>query len=190
MSDLIWQMPQDNAAIRAAFAAGWAFAYPTEAVWGIGANPANEAAVQAVIALKARPAEKGLIMVAADWSQLDGWITPLAANEIAAMQDLQHERATTFVVKAGHKTAAAVCDAATGRVAVRISHHQTVQVLCRLLGQPLLSTSANPAGQTAALDLAQVRRYFPDLPCVMGEVEGAKRPSRIIDWQTKVILRE
>lgn len=183
-------MPQDNASILAAFQAGQLFAYPTEAVWGIGANPADEEAVQAVIALKARSAKKGLIMVAANWQQLSAWIAPLSACDYQAMQALQAQRPTTFIVPAGEKTAYSVRDEETGRVAVRISAHPIVQALCNLIGQPLLSTSANPSGQVPALTALAVQAYFADLPCVAGALGGEKRASRIIDWQTKAIVRD
>lgn len=187
---MIWQLPQDAAALKAAFWAGEIFAYPTEAVWGIGANPADAEAVQAVLELKTRSSDKGLIMVAADWAQLSGFIAPLSHEDEAAMMALQAEYPTTFIVPAGEKAAAAVRDSATGRVAVRISAHPVVQTLCRLLEQPLLSTSANPAGQAAAMSIQAVQAYFPALPCVAGELGGAIRPSRIIDWQTKQVIRK
>ena len=39
-------------------------AYPTEAVFGLGCNPNSETAVQALLTLKQRPVEKGLILLA------------------------------------------------------------------------------------------------------------------------------
>ena len=54
--------------------AGGVITYPTEAVWGLGCDPANESAVHKVLALKQRPVEKGMILVAASAAQLDGWV--------------------------------------------------------------------------------------------------------------------
>ena len=51
--------------------AGGVIAYPTEAVWGLGCDPSHEAAVHMVLRLKQRPIEKGMILVAADLSQLE-----------------------------------------------------------------------------------------------------------------------
>ena len=45
-------------------------ACPTEAVWGLSCDPDSKAAVHRVLALKSRPVEKGLILVAASMSQL------------------------------------------------------------------------------------------------------------------------
>ena len=38
--------------------------YPTEAVWGLGCDPASETAVRTLLALKQRPMHKGLILIA------------------------------------------------------------------------------------------------------------------------------
>ena len=41
---------------------GGVIAYPTEAVWGLGCDPWNEAAVSRILQLKQRPMHKGLIL--------------------------------------------------------------------------------------------------------------------------------
>ena len=50
-------------------AAGGVVACPTEAVWGLSCDPGNEAAVMRLLAMKDRPVDKGLILVAADMAQ-------------------------------------------------------------------------------------------------------------------------
>ena len=57
-------------AVIDALNAGGVIAYPTEAVYGLGCDPDNEAAVLALLSIKQRPVEKGLILVAANYSQL------------------------------------------------------------------------------------------------------------------------
>jgi L-threonylcarbamoyladenylate synthase len=54
-----------------AIGAGGVIAYPTEAVWGLGCDPFNEAAVMRLLAIKQRDVAKGLILVAGDRA-LDG----------------------------------------------------------------------------------------------------------------------
>ncbi len=56
--------------VVAAFQAGSLIVYPTEAVMGIGCDPDNEAAVNALLEIKQRPVEKGVILIAANYSQL------------------------------------------------------------------------------------------------------------------------
>ncbi|MDB5975939.1 MAG: tRNA threonylcarbamoyladenosine biosynthesis protein RimN, partial [Nevskia sp.] len=58
----------------AALRAGGVIAYPTEAVWGLGCEPRNEHAVDKLLTLKRRDWRKGLILVAADFAQLEPFV--------------------------------------------------------------------------------------------------------------------
>ncbi|KLD69281.1 hypothetical protein Y886_43085, partial [Xanthomonas hyacinthi DSM 19077] len=49
---------------------GGVIAYPTEAVWGLGCDPHDQAAVTRLLRIKQRPLEKGLIVVAAELEPL------------------------------------------------------------------------------------------------------------------------
>ena len=53
---------------------GGIIAYPTEGVFGLGCLPSDQQAVSRVLDIKQRDASKGLILIAADADQLDGWI--------------------------------------------------------------------------------------------------------------------
>lgn len=64
-------------------------AYPTEAVFGLGCDPDSEQAVNALLALKQRPWEKGLILIAADYTQLKPYIDDSALSEPAARDDVR-----------------------------------------------------------------------------------------------------
>lgn len=62
-------------------------AYPTEAVFGVGCDPDSEVAVNRLLALKQRPVEKGLILIAANYAQLkpyidDSMLTPAQRETI------------------------------------------------------------------------------------------------------------
>lgn len=53
---------------------GGVIAYATEAVFGLGCDPDNEAAVHRLLQIKQRPIEKGLILIAAEWQQLTPYL--------------------------------------------------------------------------------------------------------------------
>ena len=67
-------MPPPNAwSLRRAvriLRAGGVVAYPTEAVYGLGCDPFDEAAILRLLAIKGRAMDKGLILIAADHDQL------------------------------------------------------------------------------------------------------------------------
>lgn len=162
---------------------GAVLVYPTEAVWGLGCDPLHVSAVQRLLDIKQRPAGKGLILVAARLEQLAGWI------------DLDRlDRARREEIRAswpGPVTWALPCPATVSRLvrgdhetlAVRVSAHPVTAALCRALDGPLVSTSANLAGQPPAftrdaLDPALLARVDGR---VRGETGGLAAPSRIRD---------
>ena len=61
-----WHLRQAARALRH----GGIIAYPTEAVYGLGCDPLNAAAVLRLLTLKNRPMDKGLILIASDFQQL------------------------------------------------------------------------------------------------------------------------
>ena len=56
---------------------GHVIAYPTEAVYGLGCDPANESAVRKLLSLKGRQASAGLVLIASEYSQLQPWIADI-----------------------------------------------------------------------------------------------------------------
>jgi len=140
---------QDLPAIIRILHQGGIIACPTEAVWGLSCDPDNQNAVMRLLALKQRPIEKGLILVAATVEQLNGWI------DFASLP--QHRRETVLASWPGpHTWAIPVSNrthpwltGAHNTLAVRVSDHPLLRALCLAWGGPLVSTSANRSGQTA-----------------------------------------
>ena len=77
-----WQLEQIAQKIRS----GAVIAYPTEAVWGLGCDPFNAAAVARLLALKDRPMHKGLILVAASIEQFAGLLEGLTPEQSAQLE--------------------------------------------------------------------------------------------------------
>lgn len=175
---------------RRTVAAGGVVAYPTEAVWGLGCDPWNQAAVERILTLKQRPVEKGVILVAASVAQVRFLLDPLPV----ALQEqaLQHwpGPVTCLLPDVRHQIPRWV----RGRhdsIAVRVSGHPVVRALCEAVGHPLVSTSCNPAGRPPARHAWQVRKYFGDQLdwLVPGALGGNRQPSRILDIATGQRLR-
>jgi len=170
---------------------GGVIAYPTEAVWGLGCDPFDEAAVTRLLALKQRPVDKGLILVAGLLDQFDGLLDwdalPVDRQEsVFASWPGPH----TWTVPASGR----VPDWITGThddVAVRVSAHPTVVALCAAFGGPLVSTSANPAGAPPPRTLDA---FDPALQAaldgvVAGITGGLERPTAIRDARSGMALR-
>ena len=83
--------PENLAAAVAALRAGGVVAYPTEAVYGLGCDPHNRAAFDDLFALKQRPPTQGVLLIAADFAQVEPYID-LAATPAAALARARRRR--------------------------------------------------------------------------------------------------
>src|SRR6266540_2143822 len=145
----------DASAIRQAAATllgGGLVAFPTETVYGLGANALDAAAVQRIFAAKGRPASDPLIVHIAALDQLDS-----VAQDVPA---LAHTLARAFwpgpltLVLKRRPAIPATVAAGRNTVAVRIPNHAVPLALARAAGVPIAAPSANlftrPSPTTAA----------------------------------------
>jgi L-threonylcarbamoyladenylate synthase len=159
---------------------GALIAYPTEAVFGLGCDPDNEVAVHRLLALKQRPVDKGLILVAKTYSQLlpyvdDAKIPMHKRTEIFS----SWPGSVTWLLPAAKQTPKWITGD-SDLIAVRVSQHLVVSQLCDLFGKPLISTSANVSGAKPAVNIEKLYRQFDKaLIFVDGALGGANKPSQI-----------
>lgn len=171
---------------------GGVIAYPTEGVWGLGCDPRNEAAVQRVLAIKQRPVEKGLILIAAGVAQLRDFV------DFDALTNAQRDAvlsswpgANTWVVpKRGNMQP--WISGAHDSIAVRVSAHAPVIALCTAFGGALVSTSANLSGLPAPRERGE---FDPELlrridGVLVGETGGLDKPTPIRDARSGSALRD
>lgn len=166
-------------------------AYPTEAVFGLGCNPHNEAALQALLRLKQRPIEKGLIVIAHKLELLLPFIDQSRLNEEAWQHFHQPtDKAITWVMPA----CVGVPRFLTGRfdsIAVRLCNVEAVAALCEASGFALTSTSANLSGLPPCRTATEVKRQFgAAFPVLDLPTGGRTNPSEIRDIFTRQIFRQ
>ena len=176
-----------NQAIRV-IKSGGVIAYPTEAVYGLGCHPGNYQAVKRILRLKQRPVHKGLILIAADISQLEQYISfpdqTIREHVLTTWPGpvtwvLPARPAVPGWIRGNHDS-----------VAVRVSNHPLVRELCSRTG-PIVSTSANPAGRPPARSLLKVMNYFgQSIDYILPGRTGLHRnPTEIRDAKSGKILR-
>lgn len=171
-------------------ARGGVIAYATESVWGLGCDPFNESAIQRVLSLKQRPREKGLILLSGQTEHYASLLSHL--SEDARERFYQAcDRPTTWLVPDPDNQVSPWVKGDHEFVAVRVSSSPSVSRLTAVLGHPIISTSANPAGRPTASDVLQLRRYFGDqLDYILpGKVSPGAQASRIINIETGAIIR-
>ncbi len=168
--------------------AGGIIAYPTGAVYGLGCDPTNSSTVSRLLELKARPAGKGLILIADDVKWLRGWAMD------AALDDPEVQRTwpgpVTWILPACPATPAWI-RGDHADIAVRVTAHATAAALCHAAAMPLVSTSANRSGRPPLRNAVQVARAFGSGldAIVRGNVGGARRPTEIRDYRQGMVVR-
>ncbi len=168
---------------------GLVIAYPTEAVFGLGCDPFNLNAVQRLLSIKSRSMEKGLILVASEWSQIETLVEPIPPRSLIQIQSNWPGPFTWLFPASQH-----VPDWIKGHhntVALRISAHPIVRELCQAFSGPLVSTSANQEGELPLRDTRSVEIMFGKQVdfIVPGKVGGQANPTIIRDAISGEIIR-
>lgn len=138
--------------------AGLLCAFPTETVYGLGADATNADAVLSIYETKGRPRFNPLIIHCADLAM---------AETLAEFSPLAHQLATlwpgslTLVLPARvGKSIADVARAGLATLAIRVPDHPLALALIAAVGRPLAAPSANPSGRLSPTTAEQVRRGF------------------------------
>jgi L-threonylcarbamoyladenylate synthase len=128
----------------AVLAGGGLVAFPTETVYGLGADAASDAAVGKIFAAKGRPRAHPLIVHLADAAQLDGWAIdiPDAARRLAAAA---WPGPLTMILRKGPRVAAATTGGAD-TVGVRVPSHPVARALLARFAGGVAAPSANRFG--------------------------------------------
>jgi L-threonylcarbamoyladenylate synthase len=167
--------------------AGGVIAYPTEGVYGLGCDPFSKAAVERILTLKKRNITKGLIIIGANWQQLQSLTKPISISQ--AKKVLQASQPTTWLFPASAIVPKWIRGDAN-QIAVRITDHPVAKALCRLAGI-LVSTSANVSTQASAFSAAAVKAIFGEklVMIIDAPVGDLKKSTPIIDVVTNEIIR-
>ena len=145
----------DSVEALAALRRGEVVAVATDTVYGLVCDPAHAAAVDRIFALKHRPDDLELTILAADASDLEGVVLWNGASRELA--EAFWPGPLSLVLPVGARRLAIPRHGST--LSVRIPDHQGLRDLLRRSG-PLASTSANRHGAPAATSAAAVRREF------------------------------
>ncbi|MED9780163.1 MAG: L-threonylcarbamoyladenylate synthase, partial [Peptococcaceae bacterium] len=143
-----------------ALRAGKLVAFPTETVYGLGADGFNEEACRAVYAAKGRPSDNPLILHIADMSAL----RDIAEDIPEAAVDLAEAfwpGPLTLVLKK-RRNVSSVVSGGLDTVAVRMPDNDLARRLIRALGHPLAGPSANLSGHPSPTLAAHVEHDFGD----------------------------
>ena len=160
---------------------GGIVAFRTDTFYGLGVDPFNRAALQALRELKGREDGKPILVLIADIDEIDRFI--MHRSDLFNRVSARFWPGPLTLVGKARKELPDELTAATGTIGVRLPNDTSVRDLVRACGGALTATSANPSGQPAARSAQDVATYFPagvDLVIKGGEVIVTE-PSTVLD---------
>ena len=165
-------------------------AYPTEAVWGLGCDPYNETAVDKILRLKDRSINKGLILIGGSEDQFERLLSGLSIEHRDTL-DASWPGHITWLVPDPDQLIPQWIKGSYKSVAIRVSAHPVVQKLCSTFAGPLVSTSANMAGEEGIRSRIILEDKFADNIAwiVDGEIGQAAKPSEMRELFSGTIIR-
>ncbi len=170
---------------------GGLVAFPTETVYGLGADASNPSALKKIFAAKGRPADHPLIVHIADMSEVKNWVAEVPRAAWLLAEKFWPGPLTIVLKRAPH-----VSDLISGgqdSIGLRVPSHPVAQKLLRAFGGGIAAPSANKFGRlspTAAEHVRQELGAAVDMVLDGGDC-GVGIESTIVDLtrETPAILR-
>ncbi|MFG0299999.1 MAG: L-threonylcarbamoyladenylate synthase [Phycisphaerales bacterium JB047] len=170
---------------------GHLVAFPTETVYGMGADALNPDAVASVFALKGRPSQNPLIVHVSDEAMAQRVVRQWPESATTLARAFWPGPLTLVLPKAGDVPDAVTAGGDT--VAVRCPEHPVALALIESFGRPIVGPSANPSGYISPTTPEHVRDAFAeeDLLVIDGGHCRAGIESTVLDLtgDTPTILR-
>lgn len=140
---------------------GGLVAFPTETVYGLGADAENPSAVSQIFELKRRPTSHPLIVHIAAASQLEAWTSAIDERALRLARGCW-PGPLTLVLPRGPRIPHAVTGGLE-TVGLRVPAHPVALALLRAFGGAVAAPSANRFGRVSATTASHVRAEFGDL---------------------------
>lgn len=161
-------------------------AYPTESMYGLGADPNNADATAKLKILKERNSH-GFILISHQWQVISHWVN-LPEEHLIDKALASWPGPTTWIMPASNQAPDWIIGP-NKTIAIRIPNHPFCKLLCKEFNGPIISTSANPKGMKPAQNKEEVAAYFESVDIVIGNLGDRKNPSTIIDLLSDSIYR-
>lgn len=174
-TELLTPTPETLARAAALLQAGEVVGFPTETVYGLGADALNSSAVEKIFEAKGRPGDNPLIVHIAEYSALAPLIEGKPSEAARALMDAYWPGPLTLIFPKNEAVPARVT-AGLATVAVRMPSHPIAQALIRASGLSIAAPSANRSGRpsptTASDVLEDMQGRIPLIldggPCAVG----------------------
>lgn len=164
--------------------AGGVISNPTDSIQGLTCLPYQKA-IQRLVALKRRPIDKGLILLASDLCFFEDFVADIDLLKKVSKQ----KQATTYLLKAS-KYASKLITGDFDTVAVRLTDNLLIAELCKKCHSALVSSSANISGKRTTDSILQLNVQFKqELDFIIAPKNYNNQASKIINLETGQQIR-
>lgn len=161
--------------------AGGVILYPTDTIWGLGCDATNEEAVDKVLKIKNRPAEKSLIVLLDTDNKLQSYVSEVPD---VAYDLIEYAENPLTIIFSGAKNLAKNVINADGSVGIRVAKHDFCTPLIQRFRKPIVSTSANLSGEPSPKNFDEINEQIKDAVDYIVDFEqenkSNKKPSTIM----------
>lgn len=170
---------------------GGLIAFPTETVYGLGADATNDLAVKHVFEAKGRPSDNPLILHVTDLEMVDKYA--ILNDTAQKLMNKYWPGPLTIILKMKNNAFSKLVTGGLDTVAFRNPDHKITKELIELVGVPIVGPSANLSGKPSATRVEHVRSDFKNT--IDGVLDGGNTKlgleSTVIDLTSKkpIILR-
>lgn len=169
----------DIISVRDLLINGGCMLYETDTILGLGCDARSEKGIQKINLLKQRPQYKSYIVMVSDLEMLRAYVGTISEN--ITQKIINAETPTTFIFPS-YQLLPRMLSGHNGSLAIRLTQNKRLQVFINALGFPLVSTSVNLSGASAARNINEVD------PLILKGVdyilplkfEGTQKASKII----------
>ncbi|WP_442602547.1 L-threonylcarbamoyladenylate synthase [Paenibacillus sp. KN14-4R] len=162
---------------------GQTVAFPTETVYGLGADATNTEAVKQIFIAKGRPSDNPLIVHIADRQDLNKWTSPVT-GPVDRLMKAFWPGPLTIIFPVREDAISPLVTAGLSTVGVRIPDNDVARELIRLSGRPIAAPSANSSGKPSP---TRAEHVLADLDGRIGGIVEAGSAtvgleSTVVEW--------
>lgn len=149
--------PNESIIARAAklISSGEIVAFPTETVYGLGANALDPSAISKIYQMKGRPSDNPLIVHIADMKTLRGLVSEISPSDMRIIKKFWPGPVTLVLKKS--KIVPKITTGGLGTIAVRMPRNKIALALIKRSGFPIAAPSANISGRPSPTNASHVK---------------------------------
>lgn len=159
---------------------GGVILYPTDTVWGLGCDATDEEAIAKIYSIKERSDSKSMLVLVGDMEMLEKVAGPVDEKIIHILENNPEPVTIIYPQVRGISSKLKSTDGSTG---VRLCQYAFVSRLCRELGRPIVSTSANISNKPTPRSFSEIEDNIiekADYICTTGRNQPEAEPSTIL----------